>query len=221
MFYWVKTNRFIKWLFCSQIWSIPNKENRIYLTFDDGPTPKITPWVLDFLKENNIKATFFCIGKNIKENKEIFRRIIEEGHAIGNHTNNHINGWKKSKKEYLSNVALCENLIEENSQIINQPIETFNLKSKLFRPPYGKVTISQSRSLRKLGYKIIMWDILTADFDNKITQEECLNNAIEKVESGSIIIFHDSVKAHKNLHYALPKAIQYYKEKGFKFEILT
>ena len=220
MFYWVKTNRFIKWLFRNQVWSIPNAENTVYLTFDDGPTPEITPWVLDILKENNIKGTFFCIGKNIEENKEIFRRIIEEGHTIGNHTNNHINGWKNSTKEYLSNVALCDNLIEENSQIPNSKAETSKIKSKLFRPPYGKITISQSKSLRKLGYKIIMWDILTADFDHKITQEECLNNAIKRVESGSIIVFHDSVKAQKNLHYALPKAIQYYKEKGFDFEII-
>ncbi|WP_136667829.1 polysaccharide deacetylase family protein [Flavobacterium sp. H122] len=219
MFYWVKTNRFIKWLYRDQIWSIPNKENKIYLTFDDGPTPEITPWVLDILKENNIKVTFFCIGKNIDQNPEIFKRIIKEGHAIGNHTYNHVNGWKKNTKEYLEDVAFCEKKIHENSG--NLKSENGNQESKIFRPPYGKITSSQSRSLRKLGYKIIMWDILTADFDEEISQEKCLKNAVEKIESGSIIVFHDSVKAHKKLSYVLPKAIQYYKEKGYKFEILT
>lgn len=214
MFYWVKTNRFIKWLFNNQVWSIPNNENKIYLTFDDGPTPEITEWVLDLLKKDEIKATFFCIGKNIQQNPAIFKRIIEEGHAVGNHTNNHINGWKKSTKEYLGNVTFCEKTIQ------NQ-IESKLEHNRLFRPPYGKVTSSQSKSLRKLGYKIIMWDILTADFDKKIPQEECLKNATEKAENGSIIVFHDSVKAHKKLLYALPRAIQYYKDKGFKFEVLT
>lgn len=220
MFYWVKTNRFIKWLFRNQIWSIPNTENAIYLTFDDGPTPEITPWVLDVLKQENIKATFFCIGKNIKNHPDIYKRILAEGHTIGNHTFNHKNGWKTNFKDYLEEVLKCEQEIESHSEsILNYEIK--KQKSKIFRPPYGKITSKQSQYLRGQGYKIVMWDILTADFDTTITKDKCLKNATEKVTSGSVIVFHDSVKASPNLVYALPKAIAYYKEKGYKFDIIS
>ena len=217
MFYWVKTNRFIKWLFRNQVWSIPNAENTVYLTFDDGPTPEITPWVLDVLQAENIKATFFCIGKNIKNHPDIFKRIITEGHAVGNHTFNHKNGWKTSFKDYIEEVDLCEKAILDFGSFDKLNTE----HCKLFRPPYGKVTPLQSKFLRKQGYKIIMWDVLTADFDTTITKEKCFKNATEKIESGSVIVFHDSVKAKPNLIYALPKAIAYYKEKGYKFEIIS
>lgn len=224
MFYWVKTNRLIKWLFFNQIWSIPNTQNKIYLTFDDGPTPEITPWVLDILKQENIKATFFCIGKNIKENPEIFQRIIKEGHSFGNHTFNHILGWKQSTKKYLENVTLCEEIlqqVQDNNKVINtKNCELKTENCKLFRPPYGKIKPSQSKVLRKLGYKIFMWDILTADFDQQISTQKCLENATKKVKTGSIIVFHDSEKASKNLQYTLPKAIAHYKEKGFNFGII-
>ncbi|MCL9806482.1 polysaccharide deacetylase family protein [Flavobacterium amniphilum] len=208
MFYWIKTNNTIKWLFRSQIWSIPNPDNKIYLTFDDGPTPEVTEWVLNILKEENIPATFFCIGKNIENHPDIFRKIIQHGHAIGNHTFNHLNGWKTKTSVYLQNIEQCE------ASILCNANET---KAKLFRPPYGKVTIKQSAKLRNQGYKIIMWDILTADFDKTVTPENCLKNATRKVENGSIIVFHDSLKARKNLEYALPKAIKFLKEKGFVF----
>lgn len=212
MFYWIKTPKLIKWLFFNQVWSIPNTQNKIYLTFDDGPTPEITPWVLNVLKQENIKATFFCIGKNIEENPEIFNRIINEGHTVGNHTSQHINGWKTNKNNYLNDIEICEKVIQK---------ETLNTEySKLFRPPYGKITLFQSRTLRKKGYKIIMWDILTADFDTTISPEKCLENATKETEKGSIIVFHDSKKASKNLQYTLPKAIALYKERGFKFEQL-
>ncbi|RXR20591.1 polysaccharide deacetylase family protein [Flavobacterium amnicola] len=210
MFYWVKTNRFIKWLFSNQVWSIPNSKNNIYLTFDDGPTPEITEWVLDLLKQNEIKATFFCIGKNIEQNPELFKNLLQEGHVIGNHTFNHVNGWKTSTENYLKNAAECEGEISKlNTE-----------KSLLFRPPYGKIKPSQSKKIRDLGFKIIMWDILTADFDASISPEKCFENATKKVESGSIIVFHDSKKAFENMKHALPKAIEYYKRKGFTFETL-
>lgn len=208
-FYWVKTNSIIKRLFSNQVWSIPNNDNKIYLTFDDGPTPKVTTWVLSVLKENNIKATFFCIGKNVETNPDIYTQIISEGHSVGNHTFNHLNGWKTATKEYIKNTKDCENVLPDKQNT-----------NKLFRPPYGKITKRQSRLVRKLGYKIIMWDVLSADFDQTISPEKCLENATQKIVSGSIIVFHDSIKAHKNLQHTLPIAIAHYKERGFIFDVL-
>lgn len=213
-FYWIKTNALIKKLFSNYIWSIPNSDNKIYLTFDDGPTPEITEWVIDELNKHKAKATFFCIGNNIEKHPIIFEKVINNGHAVGNHTFNHLNGWKTSTEQYLENTKLCE------ASISNLKSEVYNLKSKIFRPPYGKIKTSQSKKLQQLGYKIIMWDILSADFDNKITPEKCLENVLKNVESGSIIVFHDSIKAFPNLKYTLPKALKYWTEKGFVFEKL-
>lgn len=204
---WVKTNRFIKWIFPKYVWEIPNNENKIYLTFDDGPTPEITEWVLELLKKHNIKATFFCIGNNIEKHPEIFQKIITDGHCIGNHTFNHLKGWKTKTDDYIENTRLCEEIIENNSK-----------NSKLFRPPYGKIKLSQSRILRKMGYKIIMWDVLSVDYDKSVTLEKCLENVIKNTSSGSIIVFHDSIKAFSNLEFTLPKAIEYLNEKGFVFD---
>jgi peptidoglycan/xylan/chitin deacetylase (PgdA/CDA1 family) len=212
--YWTKTPQIIKRLFSNQVWDIPNTENKIYLTFDDGPTPEVTEWVLSILKENNIKATFFCIGNNIEKHPEIFNKVVSEGHTVGNHTFNHKNGWKTTTADYIQNVDLCEN------QLLNLKSKVLNLKSNIFRPPYGKIKPSQSKNLRKLGYKIIMWDVLSADFDQSISKEKCLENATQKVTSGSIIVFHDSVKAFPNLEYALPRTIKILKERGFIFDVL-
>jgi peptidoglycan-N-acetylglucosamine deacetylase len=213
MFYWIKTNRFVKKLFGSYVWDIPNTENKIYLTFDDGPTPEITEWVLQELEKYNAKATFFCIGNNIEKYPEIFKKVINQGHSIGNHTFNHLNGWKTSTVEYLKNTFICEEQILES--------KIYNLQSKIFRPPYGKIKSSQANKLRQLGYKIIMWDVLSADFDASISKEKCLENATKSVTSGSIIVFHDSVKAFSHLEFTLPKALKYFKEKGFIFEKLA
>ena len=210
MFYWIKTPQIVKWLFYNQIWSLQNKERKVYLTFDDGPTPDVTEWVLDVLKKENIKATFFCIGKNIETHPGIFQKIINEGHSIGNHTHNHLNGWKTTGKEYMENILQCENRIQQFSNGIS--------KTRLFRPPYGKITSTQTSKLRRAGYQIIMWDILSADFDTTVSPEKCLENAIRKAEPGSIIVFHDSLKAKNNLEYALPKAIRFLKEKGLVFD---
>jgi peptidoglycan/xylan/chitin deacetylase (PgdA/CDA1 family) len=212
-FYWIKTNAFIKKLFSNYVWDIPNTEKKIYLTFDDGPTPEITEWTMQELEKYNAKATFFCIGNNIEKHPEIFEKVIANGHSIGNHTFNHLNGWKTSTEEYLENSFLCE------EQILKS--EIYNLKSKLFRPPYGKIKASQAKKLRQSGYKIIMWDVLSADYDRSISKEKCLENVLQNVKSGSIIVFHDSVKAFPNLEYTLPKALKYWKEKGFVFEKLT
>ncbi|WP_293895987.1 polysaccharide deacetylase family protein [Flavobacterium sp.] len=214
MSFWIKTNRFVKRIFPNYIWDIPNNENKVFLTFDDGPTPEITEWTLEQLKKYDAKATFFCIGNNIEKHSEIFQKLIQDNHAIGNHTINHLKGWETSTDEYVKNTRKCS-LIIEKQEARSKKQE----KGKaLFRPPYGKIKPSQSRVLRKLGYKIIMWDVLSYDFDQTITPEKCLENVLKNVESGSIIVFHDSLKAEQNLRYVLPKTLAFLKEKGFVCE---
>ena len=214
-FYWIKTNALIKRIFPNYVWDVTNAENKIYLTFDDGPIPEITEWVLAELKKYEAKATFFCIGDNIQKYPEIFEKVINEGHSIGNHTFNHLNGWKTSTKGYIEN-SIQWSVISGQSENNKQKTTS----NKLFRPPYGKLKLSQSKKLRQLGYKIIMWDVLSADYDMSVSPEKCLENVLKNVTSGSIIVFHDSVKAFPNLQYTLPKALNFWQEKGFVFEKL-
>lgn len=209
--YWIKTNRIIKQIFSKFIWDIPNTENKVYLTFDDGPIPEITEWVLDQLKTHNAKATFFCIGDNIDKHPELFKKVIRDGHAIGNHTFNHLNGWKTATGAYIENTKRCDTTIEKWA---------INLKSKIFRPPYGKIKIAQSKEIQKLGYKIIMWDVLSADFDQNLSKEGCLENVLSNIESGSVIVFHDSIKAFKNLEYVLPRTLAYLQENNFICDVI-
>ena len=213
-FYWIKTRRIIKKIFSNYIWDVSNTEDgtTIYLTFDDGPIPEITEWVLKELKKYHVKATFFCIGDNIDKNPEIFKKVISDGHSIGNHTFNHLNGWKTASDVFIENTKLCEESIQKNS--------CYKLRSTIFRPPYGKIKASQSIKIRKLGYKIIMWDILSADFDPTISQEQCLENVLSNLRPGSIIVFHDSTKAFKNLEYVLPKTLAYLRENNFNCGVL-
>lgn len=211
-FYWIKTNWLIKKIFSNFTWDVSNAGNTVYLTFDDGPIPEVTEWVLAELKKHGFKATFFSIGENIIKHPKIFKKVISEGHSIGNHTYNHLNGWNTSSEDYIKNVARCEEAISKN---INQ-----NLKSKLFRPPYGKTKTTQSKAIQELGYKIIMWDVLSADFDTTISREQCLDNVLSNVKPGSIIVFHDSVKAFKNLEYVLPKTLAFLKEKKINCGVL-
>lgn len=210
-FRWTKTNWFIKSIFSNYVWDIPNSENKVFLTFDDGPTPEITEWTLNQLKSYNAKATFFCIGDNITKFPEIFQKVISEGHSIGNHTFNHLNGWKTKTKNYINNSKLFETELKQ--------LQTENCK--LFRPPYGKIKLSQSRILRSQGYKIIMWDCISYDFDATISKETCLENVLKNVKSGSIIVFHDSKKAFLNLEYVLPRTLEFLKEKGFVCESIN
>ena len=214
-FYWIKTNRLIKWIFPTYIWNIPSQTNQIYLTFDDGPIPQITDWVLTELEKHNAKATFFCIGKNIEAHPHIFGNIVNGGHAIGNHTYNHLNGWKTTTTDYLQNIEQCKKVIEKYIKS-----STNHSKTQYFRPPYGKIKSSQAKELEKLGYKIIMWDVLSADFDQSISKEKCLKNVISNIEAGSIIVFHDSAKAFKNLKYTLPKVLAYLDQNHFTYETL-
>lgn len=209
--YFVKTPKLIPVLYRDQVWSFSSKEKNIYLTFDDGPTPKITDWVLDLLDQYNAKGTFFCIGKNIELYTDIFMRILSNGHAIGNHTYDHLNGWKTSNEDYENSVLKTANIIDQ--------LNVSN-KSKLFRPPYGKINRAQSKSLVKNNYRIIMWSVLSADFDNAIDEVTCLNNVIGNTKNGSIIVFHDSVKAFDKLQIVLPKVLDYYSKKGYSFKAI-
>ena len=207
----VKISSIIKTLFFNQVWTIPNNEKKIYLSFDDGPIPEVTPWVLNVLKQHNVKATFFCIGDNVRKYPEVFKQIISEGHQIANHSFNHLNGWKTDSKKYIENVIEAEN---EISKLTNSSL-------KLFRPPYGKIKPNQSYKLRKLGFKIIMWDILSKDYDVNLLPENCELNVIQNVSSGSVIIFHDSKKASKNLSGSLPSVIEKLQKAGYTFGLLS
>jgi peptidoglycan-N-acetylglucosamine deacetylase len=166
------------------------------------------------LQKHNAKATFFCIGKNIEKHPEIFQKVIGNGHSIGNHTHNHDNGWKTPVADYVKSVQWLGGSDQEG--VSHLPTSNF----QLFRPPYGKIKLSQSRKLIQLGYKIIMWDVLSSDFDQGITPEKCLKNTISNVTSGSIIVFHDSEKAFRNLKYALPKTLKFLAEKGFICDVI-
>lgn len=209
----VKTSSLVKKLFSNYVWNVGTDKKVLYLTFDDGPTPEITEKTLHILKQYNAKATFFCIGKNAALHPDIFKRVITDGHAIGNHTHNHIKGWKNNKTTYIENTLTAEQSIQQINKSANQ--------QKLFRPPYGQIKPSQGKALRKLDYKIIMWDVLSYDWELEVPKEKVLQNVIDNAVSGSIIVFHDSVKASENMLYSLPKVLEYFSEKGYKFEALV
>jgi peptidoglycan/xylan/chitin deacetylase (PgdA/CDA1 family) len=204
--YFTKTPKILSILFKKYIWRFSSDKKEIYLTFDDGPTPEITEFVLEQLDSYNAKATFFCIGKNIQEHPEIFNQIIARKHRVGNHTQNHFNGWKHTKDAYLKNVLACESNLQASQE-----------NPKLFRPPYGKIKKSQAKELLKNGYEIIMWDVLSADFDTTISKEACFKNVVKNAQNGSVIVFHDSVKAAEKLKYALPKVLEEFSKRGFVF----
>lgn len=213
MFYFVKTPRVIKRLFSKLIWDIPTNNKTVYLTFDDGPTPEVTNWVLEQLNKYNAKATFFCIGKNITNHPPILKNIIKNGHTVGNHTNTHLNNWKVSNNTYITDIDLANNCLEKH-------IDPTNNSNQLFRPPYGKFNLKVTQILQQKGYQIIMWDVLSADFDQSITPQKCLNNVVKNTTNGSIVVFHDSKKAFENLKYCLPKILEHFSKKGFVFKSL-
>ena len=215
--YLTKTPRILQKIFKKYTWCFFSDKKEIYLTFDDGPTPEITNWTLDLLKKYNAKATFFCIGKNIVNHPEIYQQILDENHTIGNHTQNHFNGWKHSTEEYVDNIISCENII---SSVEEKSANSKTLNSKLFRPPYGKIKKSQAKEILKKGYKIIFWDVLSADFDTTISNQKCLENVLKNTTNGSVVVFHDSVKAAKKLKFVLPKVLDYYSKKGFLFKAI-
>jgi peptidoglycan/xylan/chitin deacetylase (PgdA/CDA1 family) len=202
--YFIKTPWIAKQLFSSYVWSIDTHEREVYLTFDDGPHPAITPWVLDELKKYNARASFFCIGNNVRQYPDVYQRIREEGHAVGNHTYQHLNGWKAGTKKYLQDITNAAALIQSN----------------LFRPPYGRIRTRQARripyALNNSNARVIMWDVLSADFDPNITAQQCLDNVLTNYAEGSIIVFHDSEKAFPHLQKVLPKVLEHLQKENYR-----
>jgi peptidoglycan/xylan/chitin deacetylase (PgdA/CDA1 family) len=198
-----KTPLWVQKLFPRRLWRIPTTEKILYLTFDDGPIPVVTPWVLKTLADFGARATFFCVGDNVRKHPDIYRSLLAAGHAVGNHTQHHLNGWKTPTKTYLDNVAQCAEAVG----------------SRLFRPPYGRLRPGQAAQLRR-DYEIVMWDVLSCDYDRSISGQECLDNILLNAAPGSIIVLHDSLKAEPNLRYALPRVLEFYGEKGYRFERL-
>jgi peptidoglycan-N-acetylglucosamine deacetylase len=200
--YFVKTPWWLKKIYSSCVWSIDTKAKELYLTFDDGPHPVATPFVLDVLKQHNAKASFFCIGKNVKAHPEIYHRILAEGHSVGNHTQHHLNGWKTDTETYLADTA-------EAARYIG---------STLFRPPYGRIKKQQIRRMK--DYTIVMWDVLSGDFDIELSKEKCAHRVLWNARPGSVVVFHDSEKAFPRLEYALPATLAYFSLQGYTFRKL-
>ncbi len=180
-------------------WDIPGEEKNVYLSFDDGPTPDVTRRVLENLKQYNAKATFFCLGRNVDHYPEIYRQILNGGHSTGNHTYSHLKGWGSSNKNYFDDIELAR----------------YHIDSDLFRPPYGRIKPSQVTEILKT-YRIIMWSVLSIDYNRHVSGDTCVKNVTENVRPGSIIVFHDSAKARKNVYYALPRVLEYLSDNGYK-----
>ena len=205
--YFIKTPFWLRLIYRSCIWRKPNQDRVLYLSFDDGPHPEATPFVLEQLSNFNAKASFFCIGKNVQLYPEIYDAILAAGHVVGNHTQNHMNGWKNNTENYIAD-------IQEATKVIN---------SNLFRPPYGRISFSQIKALRlnpALPQQIMMWDVLSGDFDTTITGEQSAQNVIQHAGPGSIVVFHDSAKAMDRLRIALPKVLSHFSKLGYQFKAL-
>ena len=187
-------------IFRSFRWRMPAKERTLYLTFDDGPVPGVTPWVLDLLDQYQAKATFFCVGENVAKFPEIYRDLLARGHTPGNHTFRHLNGWMTPTAEYVADVKRCQEVIG----------------SRLFRPPYGKIRPSQVWALRN-SFELVMWDVLSRDYDNRLTGSRCRDRVIQAAGPGSIVVFHDSLKAEKRLRQALPEVLTHFHARGYRF----
>ena len=201
--YLVRPPYLLKKLYPGLLWRMGTDENKIFLSFDDGPHPEITPWVLEELRKHDVKAIFFCVGENVKRYPKVYEQILAEGHLTGNHTFNHLNGWNSDSVKYLKNIAACAR----------------EVKSDFFRPPYGRMKKSQSARLRQL-YKVVMWDVLSGDFDRATRPEKCLENTLRYSRQGSVVVFHDSRKAWTNLSYVLPRYLDEMKKRGFSFGCL-
>ena len=204
MLYLVKTPWWLKKIYPGCVWQMPPANKTIYLSFDDGPHPEITPFVLAELKKYHAEATFFCIGKNVINHPAAYQQILAEGHSVGNHSHNHLNGWKTADEIYLGDVNLAKEYIHSN----------------LFRPPYGRATKVQLKMLAMPPYELtpIMWTVLSGDFDAKLTKEKCLDNVLQSTKDGSIVLFHDSEKAFDKMKYALPKLLEHFSAKGYSFK---
>ena len=204
-----RTPSILPWLYPSLIWRMPPDEKNLFLTFDDGPVPGPTEFALEELGKYPARATFFCIGDNIRRHPRIFSAIGKSGHAVGNHTVNHVNGWKIASEAYVANTKLFDPIAAD----AGLPHAT-----KLFRPPYGRITGKQIKLLA--AYKIVMWDVLSQDYNHNLSPEKCLRRTIHACRPGSIIVFHDSYKAQRNMEYALPRLLDHFGAKGFQFRSL-
>lgn len=209
-----KTPQLIKMFYPCRIWEGPLSGRRLYLTFDDGPIPQVTPWVLETLLKYQAKALFFCIGDNVRKHPEIFKRLISSGHAIGNHTFHHVKGWGCNDRNYIKDVLKAQREFEK----YDLTIQSYN--SFAFRPPQGKMTHSQAQELQKRGFKIIMWDILTRDYREDLDPQEIFLRIKKHTRPGSILVFHDSLKAEKNLRIVLPLVLEHFTCEGYQFDLL-
>ncbi len=201
--YLVKTPKLIQALMPAYLWNIPTREKIIYLTFDDGPIPEVTPWVMETLRLYDARATFFCVGENVWRYPEIFRQVMAAGHSVGNHTYNHLNGWRTENLNYLHNVRHCARMVPGN----------------LFRPPYGRLLPSQ-RAFLERHYRIVMWDVLSGDFDPLQSAAQCLDNVLQNTRPGSIIVLHDSLKTREKLFELLPRLLSHFSMLGYRFEAI-
>ncbi len=195
----------VKKYYPNLIWEIPTEKKEVFITFDDGPIPEVTPWVLEILKKYNVKATFFCIGENVEKHPEIFQQIINDGHAVGNHTYNHIKGWQYNDEEYLENTLKAARLIE----------------SKLFRPPYGRIKKSQIKLLQENNFEIVMWSSLSGDYNKNRSAKQCFKNIKNTLKPGGIIVFHDSLKAEKNMKVTLIETLEYLKKENYTTSLIS
>ncbi|WP_439882252.1 polysaccharide deacetylase family protein [Pontibacter sp. MBLB2868] len=210
MIHLFKTPWLLKKLLPAYTWHKEVIGQKLYLTFDDGPIPAVTPWVLDQLDKYGARATFFCVGDNLVKYPDIAEQIIKQGHVLANHTFNHLKGWQTDEARYVRNVALCQKEVEKYAADRVRP---------LFRPPYGRITSKQAKQLQD-RYEIIMWDVLTNDYDSSLGQNRCLQKSISSTQSGSIIVFHDSLKARKNMMYVLPRYLEHFTNLGYTFDTL-
>ncbi len=206
----------IQWLIPSCTWRKVGQEKVIYLTFDDGPHPEITAWVIDELKKHQIKATFFCVGDNLKKHPETAKQLLTEGHQIGNHTMHHIKGWKHKNVDYLKDIEDCDTEIRK----IHEQMNDEKAQPRLFRPPYGQIKPSQIKLLREKGYEIIQWSDLSCDYDKHLNCEKSLSALVKNAKPGSIVVFHDSEKAENQLKQILPSYLEAMLAEGFTFETL-
>jgi len=201
-----KPPKWLRSLYHSFYWNVNSVDKELFLTFDDGPTVDVTLWVLDELDRHNAKATFFCIGRNVDRYPDIYNEILKRGHSVGNHTYSHLKGWKVKNKEYIDDVKLA----------------SLHIDTDMFRAPYGKVKTTQIKKLKNMGFRLFMWDVLSEDYNTlKVTKEQCVANVMDNVCNGSIIVFHDSVKAKKNLYHTLPIVLKELKEQGYLFKRLV
>ncbi|MDQ1088792.1 MULTISPECIES: polysaccharide deacetylase family protein [unclassified Siphonobacter] len=203
-FFLHKSFALLRLIYPEMIWRIPSVEPTIYLTFDDGPIPEVTEFVLEQLQQFEAQATFFCIGDNIRKHPHVFKQIIDQGHSVGNHTFNHLKGWKTEDQAYYENVAQCQELLPP---------------TRLFRPPYGRIRKRQAAQLVN-DHTLIMWDVLTGDYNPDLSPEQVYQGTIKACESGSIVVFHDSIKAWRNMSYALPKTLEYLRQQNFALKAL-